>query len=63
MEGMELPQALESENLILMMIKQPRRKLDMESLIILSLDSFMSVLVGLLNHESNPDVMFLVLGH
>lgn len=63
MEGMELPQALESENLILMMIKQPRRKLDMESLIILSLDSFMSVLVGLLNHENNPDIMFLVLGH
>ena len=63
MEGGEQPQALESEKLILMMIKQPRRKFDMESLIILSMDSFMSVLVGLLNHENNPDIMFLVLGH
>lgn len=63
MEGGELPQALESEKLILMMIKQSRRKFDMESLIILSMDSFMLVLIGLLNHESNPDIMFLVLGH
>ena len=58
-EGEELPQAPESEKSILMMIKQPRRKFDMKSLRIFSVDSFMPMFVGLLDHENNPDIMLL----
>ena len=62
-EGEELPQAPESEKSILMMINQSRRKFDMKSLRIFSVDSFMPMFVGLLDHENNPDIMLLTPKH